>query len=72
MVANDTNITTTDKTIKKSEDKQNGDLNNIHNSLLVNKLTANVEKYMILGTTHTNLSPRRHRIRNKLFCAVGS
>ena len=54
LYSDDTDISASDKSIKKTEKQVNKDLNNIHNSLIANKLSLNVikTKYMIFATTH--------------------
>ena len=44
MFADDTNITISAETAKDLEEKLNNELNNVHNWLLANKLTVNVDK----------------------------
>jgi hypothetical protein len=60
MYADDTNITTRSSSLCNVEDSLNNELENIHQWLLSNKLTLNVEKteYMIIGTRRrlSNLS----------------
>ena len=52
--ADDTDISTSDKSINEAEEQVNKDLNNIYNWLIANKLSLNVIKtnYMIFATTH--------------------
>ena len=52
MVVDDTNITISAKTSEDIEGKLNDELNNVHNWLVANKLTVNVDKseYMLIGS----------------------
>ena len=52
MFADDTNITISAETAEDLEEKLNNELNNVHNWLLANKLTVNVDKseYMLIGS----------------------
>ena len=52
MFADDTNLTTSGKTIKDIQNQLNSDLENIHTWLLTNKLTLNKEKteYIIISS----------------------
>ena len=52
MFADDTNVTISAKNAADLEGKLNDKLNNIHNWLLANKLTVNVDKseYMLIGS----------------------
>ena len=52
MFADDTNITISAETAEDLEEKLNNELNNVHNWLLPNKLTVNVDKseYMLIGS----------------------
>ena len=52
MYADDTNITVRSSSLTHLEEALNSELENIHQWLLSNKLTLNVEKteYMIIGT----------------------
>ena len=52
MFADDTNITISAKNAEDLEEKLNNELNNVHNWLLANKLTVNVDKteYMLIGS----------------------
>ena len=52
MFADDTNLTTSGKSIKDIQNQLNSDLENIHTWLLTNKLTLNKEKteYMIISS----------------------
>ena len=52
MFADDTNITISAKNAEDLEEKFNNELSNVHNWLLANKLTVNVDKseYMLIGS----------------------
>ena len=52
MFADDANITILAKNAEDLEEKSNNELNNVHNMLLPNKLTVNVDKseYMLIGS----------------------
>ena len=52
MFADDTNITISAKNAEDFEEKFNNELSNVHNWLLANKLTVNVDKseYMLIGS----------------------
>ena len=52
MYADDTNLTVCSDSINNLEEALNSEMNNIHQWLLSNKLTLNIEgtEYMIIGT----------------------
>ena len=52
MFADDRNVTISAKNAEDLEEKLNNELNNVHNWLLANKLTVNVDKseYMLIGS----------------------
>ena len=52
MFADDTNRTISAKNAEDLEEKLSNELNNVHNWLLANKLTVNVDKseYMLIGS----------------------
>ena len=66
MFADDTNITISAETAEDLEEKLNNELNNVHNWLLANKLTVNVDKseYMLIGPVAAEISGYRLRTNN--------
>ena len=66
LFADDTNLSVHGVTTEEIEEKLETDLNNVHNWLLINKLTLNVQKteYMLIGSrqklSHVKSDPDLH------------
>jgi hypothetical protein len=68
MYADDTNLTVCSDSINNLEEALNSEMKNIHQWLLSNKLTLNIEKteYMIIGTRQ-----RLAKIKNNTSVSCG-
>ena len=71
LFADDTNITAEGISIGEIEDKLCTDLENMHQWLLANKLTLNMDKteYMVIGSKQKYLKPSK---RLQLNCKIKS